>query len=68
LIYGDFAIDRVKVNGTLEVQNSSGICCNVFYLGDKDTDGSFRFVVSGTSLVAQRRVTGAWTSNKIVAP
>jgi hypothetical protein len=66
LIYGDFATCRLVISGTTEIVNSAG--CNYFYLGNKDTDGSWRFVVSGASLVVQVRTASIWGGNKIVAP
>ena len=66
LIYGEFDNKRLVVSGTTEIVNSAG--CNYLYLGNKDTDGSFRFVVSGSSLVVQTRAATVWTGNKIIAP
>lgn len=66
LIYGEFDNKRVCLNGTLEVSNNSG--ANYLYLGDKDTNGSWRFVVSGSSLVVQVRTAGVWGGNKVLAP
>jgi len=67
LIFGDFAVSRLKINGTLEVCNPvvSG-ACNYLYLGDKDTDGSWRFAVSGASMIIQRRVTGAYVTKQTI--
>jgi hypothetical protein len=65
LIYGEFDNERLKINGSLEVVNGSQ---NYLYLGDKDTDGSWRFVVSGSSLVVQTRTASVWGGNKIIAP
>ena len=31
-----------------------------FYLGDPETDGSWRFTVSGDNLVVERRESGIW--------
>jgi hypothetical protein len=68
-IYGEFDNKRLKTNATFEVvtPDASGIC-NEFYLGDKNTDGSWRIVVSGSSLVAQTRVATVWGGNKVIAP
>jgi hypothetical protein len=60
LIYGEFNNKRLVVSGTTEIVNNSGI--NYFYLGDKDTNNSWRMYVSGgTNLVFERRITGTWT-------
>jgi hypothetical protein len=39
-----------------------------FYFGDKDTDGAWRMVRIGTSLVMQRRESGLWVSKMSVNP
>jgi hypothetical protein len=39
-----------------------------FYFGDKYTDGAWRLVRIGTSLVMQRRETGTWVSKMSVNP
>lgn len=51
--------NNLSITGTLEVQNDSN---NYLYLGDKDTNGSWRLAVSGTNLVIQRRITGAYVT------
>jgi hypothetical protein len=69
LIYGEFDNKRLVISGTTEIVNNAG--CNYLYLGNKDTDGSWRFVVSGASptcLVVQTRTGGVWGGNKQVAP
>lgn len=30
------------------------------YIGDENTDGSWRFTISGTELVVERRESGVW--------
>lgn len=59
LIYGELDNSRLCINGTLEVDDGAGT--NYLYLGDKDTDGSWRFAVCGTDLYFERRVSGTWT-------
>jgi hypothetical protein len=60
LIYGEFDNKRLVVSGTTEIVNNSGI--NYLYLGEKDTDNSWRMYVSGsTNLVFERRISGTWT-------
>jgi hypothetical protein len=39
-----------------------------FYFGDKNTDGAWRMVRIGTSLVMQRRETGTWVNKMSVNP
>ena len=39
---------------------------NGLYLGDKDTDGSWRFAFSGSDLVIQRREGGAWVTKDTI--
>lgn len=41
---------------------------DVIYLGDKDTDGSFRFFKDGTALKIQVRVTGSWVDKDTINP
>ncbi|MFA5207150.1 MAG: hypothetical protein WC428_00470 [Candidatus Paceibacterota bacterium] len=65
LIYGEFDTKRLVISGTTEIVNGT---CNYLYLGNKDTDGSWRFVTSGASLVVQYRTGGAWGGNKKIAP
>jgi len=62
-IYGEFDNKRLKTNASLEVSSccASG-CCNFMYLGDKNTNDSWRMYVSGgTNLVFERRIGGNWT-------
>jgi trimeric autotransporter adhesin len=69
LIYGEFDNKRLVISGTTEIVNNAG--CNYLYLGNKDTDGSWRFVVSGSSptcLVVQTRASGVWGGDKQIAP
>jgi len=69
LIYGEFGNKRLVISGTTEVVSpASGGVCNEFYLGNKNTNGSWRIVVSGSSLVAQTRVATVWGGNKVLAP
>ena len=67
LIYGEFDNKRLVIGGTTEIVNPvvSG-ACNYLYLGDKDTDGSWRFAVSGASMIIQRRVTGAYVTKQTI--
>ena len=67
LIYGEFDNKRLVISGTTEIVNPvvSG-ACNYLYLGDKDTDGSWRFAVSGASMIIQRRVTGAYVTKQTI--
>jgi hypothetical protein len=37
-----------------------------FYIGDKTTDGSFRFVKSGNDLVIQKRESGLWVTKQTI--
>lgn len=63
LIYGEFDNQRLLINGTLEVVNGSD---NYIYMGEKDTDNSWRFAVSGSDLIIQRRISGTWTTKSTI--
>jgi hypothetical protein len=39
---------------------------SAFYIGDSTTDGSWRFIISGTDLLFQRRESGAWVDKGIM--
>lgn len=39
-----------------------------FYIGDKTTDGSWRFVTSGANLVIQKRESGNWVTKQTITP
>lgn len=39
-----------------------------FYIGDKTTDGSWRFVTSGADLVIQKRESGVWVTKQTITP
>lgn len=39
-----------------------------FYIGDKTTDGSWRFVTSGADLVIQKRESGSWVTKQTITP
>lgn len=41
---------------------------NVIYIGDKDTDGSFRFFKDGVDLKIQVRSGGSWVDKDIINP
>jgi len=41
---------------------------NVIYIGDKDTDGSFRLFKDGTDLKIQVRVLTVWTDKDVIQP
>jgi hypothetical protein len=36
------------------------------YIGDKNTDGSWKFVVSGDNLLIQKRVSDAWITKQTI--
>lgn len=40
----------------------------VVYLGDENTDGSWRFSVSGGNLLIEVRVAGVWTTKDEIQP
>jgi len=63
LFYGEFDNNRLKINGTLEIVNGID---NFIYLGDKNTDNSWRFDVSGSNLLIQRRISGVWTTKSTI--
>lgn len=46
----------VNMNG----QNINNL--TAVYFGDRDTDGSWRITLSGTTLLIEIRVSGAWVS------
>jgi hypothetical protein len=37
-----------------------------FYIGDKTTDGSWRFVTSGANLIIQKRESGSWVTKQTI--
>lgn len=41
---------------------------NAFYLGDKNTDGTWRIIRSGNNLVFQRREGGTWVEKGSMLP
>jgi hypothetical protein len=45
----------LEVNGNIKIGTS-----DYFYLGDANTDGSWRFHVSGSNLRFERRISGSW--------
>ncbi len=39
-----------------------------YYLGDLDTDGSWRIIRSGNNLLSQRLESGTWTTKQTITP
>jgi len=39
---------------------------SAFYIGDLNSDGSWRFTVSGADLVIEKRVTGSWVTKQTI--
>lgn len=37
-----------------------------FYIGDKNTDGSWRYWISGADLVYEKRVAGVWVNKQTI--
>lgn len=48
--------------GNVYVSNSKAI-----YLGDEDTDGSYKFIISGDDLLIQQREAGVWNTKSTIS-
>lgn len=59
--YAGTSPEFVSVNtGNVSIEN------NIVYLGDKDTDGSFRLFKDGTDLKIQVRVASVWEDRDVI--
>jgi len=56
-----FEIDQ-RLPSTQEKDALRGADLNTLYLGDPNTDGSWRMYFDGTDLLVQVRVAGTWTT------
>jgi len=61
LIFGDFSTNHIKFNADVEVQSTQA-----YHLGDKDTDGTWRFIRSGNNLEIQRRELGSYVTKSTI--
>ena len=62
----DFVVTILGIlNGNLDSDNVPGVAgvstANVAYIGDSNTDGSWRFIITGNDLVVSRRESNVWT-------
>lgn len=48
--------------------NATGGIAGVFYFGEQNTDGSWRFYKDGTDLKLQIRISGIWTTRDTYKP
>lgn len=55
---GDYSF--TAKDGMFETVTGDVVASTGFYIGDETTDGSWRFVPSGTSLKVERRESGSW--------
>jgi hypothetical protein len=37
------------------------------YLGDSSTDGSWKYIISGSDLIVQKRVSGSWVTKRTIS-
>jgi hypothetical protein len=51
----------LSINHSIEVKDTGA-----YYLGDKDTDSSWRFIRSGDNLLVQRRESGLWVTKDTI--
>jgi len=54
---------KVDVDGDIEIGSTDS-----FYLGDPNTNGSWRFTRSGNNFVVQRRESGSWNTKTTISP
>jgi len=74
-VSNQISVSNTTVSGDMMLaDNYSAITSNTtpadtaFFFGDKNTDGAWRLVRIGTSLVMQRRESGVWVSKMSVNP
>lgn len=66
---GNTSVTDVKTSGKLTVDDDVVIAStNAFYLGDPNTDGSWRIVQDGTDLSFEKRESGAWVFKMKINP
>jgi len=51
-----------------DLNNSSGVGADPIYIGDKDTDGSWKMTVVGNNLVVFRRESSVWVEKSAFTP
>ena len=54
--------EKLDVDGNIKIGSS-----DAFYLGDANTDGSWRFTRSGNNLVFQRRESSTWVTKSTIS-
>ncbi|MBN2036583.1 MAG: hypothetical protein JW768_07550 [Chitinispirillaceae bacterium] len=54
--------EKLEVDGNIKIGSS-----DAFYLGDANTDGSWRFTRSGNNLVFQRRESSTWVTKSTIS-
>lgn len=56
------------IEGVSGIFSSDVVCgaADAFYLGNQNSDGSWRFIRSGSDLLAQTRIAGVWTTKDTI--
>jgi hypothetical protein len=66
---GNVGIGTVNPSSTLDVEGDIEIGSgNAFYLGDPESEGSWRITRNGNNLVFQRRESGSWVTKEKMTP
>ena len=57
-----------RIGGDTNDAVFNSVTANVFYIGDAETDGSWRLIISGDNLNFERRESSAWVRKGDVRP
>jgi hypothetical protein len=64
----DDSTETINIGNALNVYNSDNSveALGAFYIGDKITDGSFRFIQNGGDLLVEKRESGVWVTKATI--
>ena len=64
----DDSTETINIGNALNVYNSDNSveALGAFYIGDKITDGSFRFIQNGGDLLVEKRESGVWVAKATI--